>query len=252
MPLGPYRSLNPATKLVVALAEAALAFLTGAWLGPIAVLVVVVASAAWAGVLRQLGLVAAVTIPVVASIMLINTFLLPGAHDAIFRLGPLAPTWSGLAFGLQVTLRLLAMSLALALVYLTTAMDDLLSDLERRGLGRRATFVVGAALRMVPRMIERGSEIVDSQRARGLASEGRIWQRARGVVPLAGPMIFGALIEVEEQTMALEARAFTAPGRRTVLRTLPDDRGQRTLRWALVVLTLAAVVGAATGTMKLP
>jgi len=252
VPTGHYRVLNPTTKLVIAVAEATLAFVTGAWLGPIVILAAVTASAVWAGVLHQLGVVAAITLPVVASIMLVNTFLLPGAHDPIVQLGPFAPTWSGLAFGLQVTLRLLAMSLALALVYLTTHMDDLLADLERRGLGRRAIFVVGAALQMVPRMVDRGSEIVDSQRARGMTSEGRFWQRARGVVPLVGPMIFSALIEVEEQTMALEARAFTAAGRRTVLRRLPDSSRQRALRWILGLLTLVAILGATTHSLRLP
>ena len=49
--------------------------------------------------------------PIVGSILLINLFLLPGAADPIARLGPLAPTWSGLWFGLETTARLLAFSL---------------------------------------------------------------------------------------------------------------------------------------------
>ena len=53
-----------------------------------------------------------------------------------------------------------------------------------------------------------------------------IWRRARGVVPLAAPLVFGALTEVEERTMALEARAFTAPGRQTLLR-VPPRSGRR-------------------------
>ncbi|MGZ6341019.1 MAG: energy-coupling factor transporter transmembrane component T [Candidatus Limnocylindrales bacterium] len=238
---GPYRSLNPTTKLVLAVAEALTAFLLGTWLGPLVALAVVVASAFVAGVLRPLAVVAAIALPVVGSIMLVNTFVLPGATDAIFRIGPLAPTWSGLVFGLQTTLRLLAMSLALALVYLTTDVDDLLVDLERRGLGRRAAFVVGAALQTVPRMVERASEIVDAQRARGLDTEGRFWRRVRGVVPLAAPLIFGALTDVEERTVALEARAFTAPGRRTLLRAPLDRPVERLVRWAAVLLVLALV-----------
>ncbi|HXQ95841.1 MAG TPA: energy-coupling factor transporter transmembrane component T [Candidatus Acidoferrales bacterium] len=249
---GSYRSLNPTTKLVVGVVEVAAAFILGHWIGPLLVLAVLAVAACIAQVARQLAIVASLTFPVVGSIVVINTFLLPGAHDPIVRLGPLAPTWSGLAFGTEVTLRLLAISLALALVYLTTPTDDLLSDLERRGVGRRLIFVVGAAVNMVPRTIERAAEIIDAQRARALDTEGRFWRRARGVIPLAGPMIFGALTEVEEQTMALEARAFSAPVRRTVLRTLPDSGRQRTVRWVLFLGTLAAVAAEIAGVLHLP
>ncbi len=249
---GPYRALNPTTKLGIGLAEVVCAFVLGHWTGPVLALLVLGASALLAGVMRKLALVASLTLPVVGSILLINTFLLPGATDAIVRVGPLAPTWSGLSFGVQVTLRLLAISLALALVYLTTPTDDLLSDLESRGIGRRLVFVVGSAVGTVPRMVERAAEIVDAQRARALDTEGRFWRRARGVVPLAAPMIFGALTEVEEQTMALEARAFSAPARRTILRRLPDSPAQRLLRWVLFLGAVAAVAAEIAGVLHLP
>jgi energy-coupling factor transport system permease protein len=252
IPTGPYRRLNPATKLIVALTEVIVALTGGAWLGPLLVLAAVLASAAVAQTVRRLAVVAAVTFPVVISILVVNTFVYPGASDRITTLGPLAPTWSGLAFGVQVTLRLLAMSLALALVYLTTPADDLLADLERRGLGRRAVFVVGATLRMVPWTIERGVAIVEAQRARGLPNEGRPWQRVRGVLPLVGPVISGALLAVEERALALEARAFTAPGRRTALRVLPDSRAQQAARWALTGGAVASIVVALGGWVRLP
>ena len=244
--------MNPTTKLVIGIAEVVVSFAIGRWTGPVMVLLILTAVSSLAGVARQLALVTALTLPVVGSILLINTFLLPGAHDPIVRFGPLAPTWSGLAFGLQVTLRLLAISLALALVYLTTGIDDLLSDIERRGVGRRLVFVVGAAVNTVPRTIERASEIIDAQRARALDTEGRFWRRARGVVPLVAPVIFGALTEVEEQTMALEARAFSAPARRTVLRTLPDSAAQRVARWVLFLGAIAAIAAEIAGVLHLP
>ena len=89
-------------------------------------------------------------------------------------------------------------------------------------------------------MIDRAGEITDAQRARGLDTQGRIWRRVRGLVPLAGPLVLGALAEVEERTMALEARAFTAPGKRTVLRVLPDSGSQRAVRWLVAIATIVA------------
>jgi energy-coupling factor transport system permease protein len=242
-PAGFYRSLNPATKLAVAALEVVTAFLVPGWAGPLAVLAVVVFTAAFARRFRRAALIALATAPVVGSIVVVNLFLLPGASDPIVRLGPIAPTWSGLSFGLQTTVRFLAFSLAIGLVYLTTAIDDLLADLSRRRLGRRAVFVVGAAVQTVPRTIERAGEIVDAQRARGLDTEGRFYRRAAGIVPLAAPLILGALAEVEERTLALEARAFTAPGRPTLLRVPADPPFHRLMRWA-ALLALVALVAA--------
>ena len=246
-PSGFYRSANPGTKLAVAALEVVAAFVLPGWVGPLLVLAVVLATAAMARRMRGLGAIALATSPIVGSILVINLFLLPGASDPIARLGPLAPTWSGLSFGLQTVARLLAFSLAIGLVYLTTAVDDLLADLARRGLGRRVIFVVGAAVQMVPATIERAGEIVDAQRSRGMDTEGRIWRRARGVLPLAAPVVFGALTEVEERTMALEARAFTAPGRQTLLRVPADRPMDRVVRWAAIIALVAMVVLRVTG-----
>jgi energy-coupling factor transport system permease protein len=251
-PHGTYHALNPTTKLVIAFAEAAVAFGVRGWTGPLAVLAVLTLTAFASGVARRMVPFAIATIPLVISILLVNTLLYPGATDVILRIGPLAPTWSGLTAALQATFRVIAFALSAAILGLTTPTDDLLSDLERRGLGRRGTFVIGSAIRMVPRIGERAREITDSQRARGMDTQGSVARRVRGVIPLAGPMIFGALTEVEEQTMALEARAFSAPSRRTVLRSLPDSGLQRAVRWVLLLGALAAIVAEITGVLHLP
>ena len=63
------------------------------------------------------------------------------------------------------------------------------------------------------------------------------------IVGLVGPVILGSIAEVEERTMALEARGFTRPGRRTLLWMPPDSRKQAIARWALLaglVLAIAA------------
>jgi energy-coupling factor transport system permease protein len=251
-PHGAYQSLSPTTKLVIAFAEAAIAFGIRGWTGPLAVLVVLAVTAVAAGITRRMLPFALATIPLVISILLVNTLLYPGATDVIVRVGPLDPTWSGLTAALQATLRVIAFALSAAILGLTTPTDDLLADLERRGLGRRGSFVIGSAIRMVPRMSERAGEITDSQRARGMDTEGGVRRRIRGIVPLAGPMVFGALTEVEEQTMALEARAFSAPGRRTMLRRLPDSAAQRVLRWVLFLGAVAAIVAEIAGLLRLP
>jgi energy-coupling factor transport system permease protein len=249
---GAYRRLNPTTKLVVAFALALVAFGVRGWTGPLVVLVIVAATAVVAGVTRQMRPFVLATIPLIASILLINIFFFPGAQDVIFRIGPIAATASGLTAALQAALRVVAFALSVAVFSLTTATDDLLVDLERRGLGRRGVFVIGSAIRTIPRMAERAAEIVESQRARALDTEGSPLRRIRGVLPLAGPMILGALTDVEERTMALEARAFSATGRRTTLRPIPDSPAQRVVRWVVGLGAIALVVATIAGALDLP
>jgi energy-coupling factor transport system permease protein len=252
IPVRPYLALHPVTKATLAMVGAIVAFGVRGWTGPAVVFVAVVVSGAVAGVLRRTLPFALATIPLVASILVVNTFLYPNAKDAIVTIGPLTPTWTGAAAALQATLRVVAFGLSAAVFALTTPIDDLLVELERRGLGRRGAFVVGSALGSIPRTVERAREVTDAQRARGMDTEGGLPRRFRGLVPLIGPVVFGALAEVEERTMALEARAFTAPGRRTLLRKLPDSRPQRLARWALLVGSMCLVGVSLTGVVKLP
>lgn len=162
-----------------------------------------------------------------------NLFFFPGARDVLFALGPLRATAEGLTFALEVLVRLLAFAGAITLFYLTTTAAELVVDLERRGVSPRMAFVAMASVRAVPAMLERAAAVAAAQRARGLDTEGNPWRRARGVLPLAGPALLGALAEVEERTLALEARGFSRPGRRTLLWAPPDTPGERLARWVI-------------------
>lgn len=200
-----------------------------------------------AGVVRGYLPYLAGTALLLTSILLINTFLYPNATDVLFRIGPFSATGTGLIAASQAALRVLAFATSVALFALTTRTDELVDDLERRGLGRRAAFVLMTAIGTVPRLNERAREIVDSQRSRGLDTQGGLIARMRGLVPLAGPLVLSALTEVEHRTMALEARAFAAPGRRTVLRVYPDSGTQRALRWGLFLGTITISIVAVGG-----
>jgi len=92
----------------------------------------------------------------------------------------------------------------------------------------------------VPDMTARATAILEAQRSRGLETQ-RGFSKARAIVPLLGPLVVGALVDVEERAMALESRAYTAPGPKTSLRVLVDTNGQRIARW-LLLLGIAALI----------
>jgi len=179
--------------------------------------------------------------PIAISAFVVNLFFYPGAETVLVRIGPITATAEGLAFAIEILVRILAISGAVTLFYLTTRPSDLVVDLERRGVSPRVGFVANASVQTVPAMVDRAQQITAAQRARGLDTEGSVWRRIRGIVPIVGPVILGSIAEVEERTMSLEARGFTRPGRRTLLWMPPDSRMQTIARWALVAALALAI-----------
>jgi energy-coupling factor transport system permease protein len=208
---------------------------------------VVLPGALIAGVLgRSVRVAIAVSLPIAVSVALVSVFLRPGA-TVLFAIGPFEATLEGVDIAAQLLLRLFVMAMALAVFGLTTPPRALVADLERRGVSPRLTFAVAATLETVPAMVERARTIHAAQRSRALDTEGSIGARLRGVIPLIAPVLLTSLGEVEERSLALDARAFGRPGLREPLWT-PSDRGwERVLRWLLVVGLVAVLVARAAG-----
>lgn len=238
-----YHRLNPLTKATIATVTAVAAVIIGGLLGPaIVVAVAVLLPAALAGVLVRLVRTSLLfALPLAASAFLVNLFFFPEGRTVLFAIGPITATAEGLAFALEILVRILAIGGAITLFYLTTPPAGLIVDLERRGVSPRLAFVANASVQTVPALVERAGQITAAQRARGLDTEGSIARRIRGVLPIVGPVILGSLAEVEERTMALEARGFTRPGRRTLLWAPPDSGRERIARW-LLLLALVTMV----------
>jgi energy-coupling factor transport system permease protein len=213
----------------------------GGYLGPIVLILVMLALATAAGVARQLVRASVLlSLPIAVSVILVSVFTRPGA-TVLFSLGPFDATAEGVDFAAQTIVRLLAISLSIGLFILTTDSRAFVLDLERRGVSPRFAFVALATVEAVPTLVERAATISASQRARGLDTEGSVRARLAGVLPLVGPAVITSLSDVEERSLALESRAFSRPGRRHLLWSMPDSGRERALRWLLV----AALVGIA-------
>jgi energy-coupling factor transport system permease protein len=230
----------------------ALAVLAGGLLGPALLTLVAVVLPALIGriLVRLLRTALLLTLPIAISVLVVNLFFFPGGRDVLFQVGPITATAEGLGFALETLARIGAISGAITLFYLTTPPSALVLDLEHRGVSSRVAFVALSAVQTVPALVERAATITAAQRARGLDTEGSLWRRLRGVLPLAGPVLLGSITEVEERTMALEARGFTRPGRRTLLWWPADSPPQRVARWLLVLAVPALLVARGLGWLR--
>jgi len=199
---------------------------------------------------RYLRNLAVGTLPAIASIIVINGFFFPGAVDVLFSLGPFHLTREGLEWGLPIAARIVAaVAVTLAFV-MSTRPDDLMEALVERGTNPKLAFVVLGAIQTIPRMVDKANRILDAQQARGLRTTGSYVTRTRAVLPLLGPLVIGSLIDVRERSLALEARAFGTPVRRTAFRELvmaPRDRWSARVAIVLLLVLLTYAVGRLAG-----
>jgi energy-coupling factor transport system permease protein len=219
----------------------------GGYLGPIAIIAIMLVLAARANVVGRLVRVSLLlTLPIAISVVLVSVFTRAGT-TVLFEIGPFDATAEGVDFAGQTLVRLLAISLSIGLFVMTTDPRAFVLDLERRGVSPRFAFVAVATIEAVPTIIDRATVIAESQRARGLDTEGSIRARLRGLLPMIGPVILSSLTDVEERSLALESRAFSRPGRRHLLWAMADTGWERVLRWLLVLGLLIAVIARLTG-----
>jgi energy-coupling factor transport system permease protein len=226
---------HPLTKVAIsAFLISATSLLPWPYIPPIVCLVVVLL-ASIGGVVRRLFRAALIfLLPVAFSLFLIQGLLFPPSKITPLALGPITIWREGLVFALVASIRILALISSVMLVIQTTHPADLAFALTERGLPNNIGYLVLVALQLVPDMSARASAILETQQSRGLETKGRI-RRLRALPSLVGPLVVGALVDVEERAMALESRAYTATGPKTSLRQLTDSGGQRLARLFLLL-----------------
>lgn len=183
-----------------------------------------------------------ILLPLAISLFLVQGFFNPGGETVLFQIGPFSLKTEGILFGAAVLVRLMVVTLATMLFIVTTHPADLTLALTQIGVPREIAYVLLSALQLIPRMSARATAIMNAQRARGLPTEGNLWVRASALFPLLSPLITSALQETEERALALEVRAFRAPGSKTSWRQLDDSPAQRIARWLLLLTALAVFV----------
>ena len=228
--------MNPLTKLTVAgfLLVGGLV-LPGIWSNYFLLVLVVFPLALIARVFKELVRSAIkITLPFAISVFLIQGFLWTNGTP-IAWIGPFSLKLEGLRFAIASTGRILVLVSSFTSFAFTTRPDVLMNTLSQRGLPSSLAYIIVSTVQIVPRFQARAAGILDAQRARGLETEGNFIQRTRAVIPLVVPLILSSLIDVEERALAIEARAFNHPGRKTSLVEIQEAGWEPLARWFLAV-----------------
>ncbi|MGH7408634.1 MAG: energy-coupling factor transporter transmembrane component T family protein [Candidatus Methylomirabilales bacterium] len=236
--------LNPLTKLTYTLVALALLFVWPRWEVSLSVLALAVILLTSAGAVGRFLTVtwglAAVFIP---TLFIIQGLWHPGNRTVLLTLGPLQVGREGVLFAADLSLRLLAILATSLFLMLTTRPSGLVEALVAHGFPPRMGYALQLSLQILPTMAATARRIAVVQQARGIEVGGTLLARARGLLPLLGPLLRVSLVAVQERAMALEVRGFGARGRRTSFAEQPDRAWERGARWVLAASLAAVAAG---------
>ena len=134
---------------------------------------------------------------------------------------------------------ILNMLLAFAILVLTTAPEELVEELEKKGFSPKFGYIINSVFQIIPEMIGTMHTISDAQRSRGMETEGNLRTRIKAFLPLISPVVMSALTNTRERAIALEVRGFGARARKTYLYEHPYQKNDQIIKW----LSLAALAG---------
>ncbi|MFN2355097.1 MAG: energy-coupling factor transporter transmembrane protein EcfT [Desulfopila sp.] len=183
-----------------------------------------------------------VFLPLLLFMVPIHGFLYPDNQSVALHLYGLNVYQEGLLFAFKTLLHLAVILLASLLFVFTTHPADLITAISHSGKSPTLAYLLGSPLLIMSAVQERIATIQSAQRARGLDTEGNVIRRFCSLAPMIIPLVVGAIVEIEQRSIALEVRGFKAPGHKTSLRIIADSKFQRLGRWLMVMIPACIVV----------
>lgn len=115
----------------------------------------------------------------------------------------------GLRFSATLCLRLIGATLPLMIMLSVTKMSDLTNAMcAQLRIPYRYTFVFITALRFIPVLMREMADVMEAQKARGVALDGGFLHKIRLIPPLCVPLLVASVQRMEENALAAELRGF--------------------------------------------
>ena len=154
-------------------------------------------------------------------LFLVRSCFSPG-ENVLFQLWGIKLTTEGIAIGLRSASLVLSFSGAFILFIQLTPMSKLMYSLEKKGMSHVVSYITLSSFQSITDLGASAKIILESQKARGIETEGNVFQRIKAYIPVLGPLVLNAISSTEEKTIAMDARAFSAPVEHTFLCELPS------------------------------
>ena len=154
-------------------------------------------------------------------LFLIQSLFNPVGKTVLLEIAPgIAFKKEGVNLAIIIIARILAIFGSMYILTLTTHPTDLMVSIAKLGVPYKFVYATLSTLNIVPMLNARIQTIKEAQMSRGLKVEGNPLVRIKAFIPLITPLLLGSIIEAQERALALEARGFSAPVKKTFLREL--------------------------------
>lgn len=214
------KDLNPLNKINVWIIIGVTAMVFKDWRFGAAAIVAYLLLAVWLGIFRSFIKMFAVCVVFLGVFMTVTrVFIHRNEGSPLFSVLGFTVTDAALENGLDMSAFLLGFSGALFILFLTTPMRDIMLALEQKGWVKPATsYIVLVSFKTITELTNNMRTILESQKARGIETEGNIWVRFKSAFPTISPMVLGAISYTEEKCISMESRAFSNESGHTYLR----------------------------------
>lgn len=238
--------LNPLTNLYIILALAIISALFGNGTAIICVLVMIGMAFTYRTGKEYLKLWVKMIFFVTVVCFIFQILFIPG-DTVIWKLWVFSITQEGLDKAVSLCSKILGIGSAAILSVKILNLNKLMAVLEKKGVSPTVSYVLMSTASIIPQMNKKMGTILEAQKSRGIEMESNLIVRAKAFFPSVGPLILNSIVSAEERAITLEARAFSAPCKKTTLHEIPDTGTDKAVR----ILAIAAVVAAIGGKIVL-
>ena len=175
------------------------------------------------------------------AIFIIQSLFIP-AGEVWLKFGFISVYKEGVMKAIGLTSKLTAIVSALTMLTLITPVKDFTLALEKKGLNPKAAFILMLTLQTIPEMKKQADVIMDSQKARGIETEGNVFVRAKALIPIFIPLVLSSIANTEERAITLEARGFSIGEKRTILYDIEETKNDKIMKVILAIFIVLSIV----------
>ena len=175
------------------------------------------------------------------AIFIIQSLFIP-AGEVWLKFGFISVYKEGVMKAIGLTSKLTAIVSALTMLTLITPIKDFTLALEKKGLNPKAAFILMLTLQTIPEMKKQADVIMDSQKARGIETEGNVFVRAKALIPIFIPLVLSSIANTEERAITLEARGFSVGEKRTILYDIEETKNDKIMKVILAIFIVLSIV----------
>lgn len=175
------------------------------------------------------------------AIFIIQSLFIP-AGEVWLKFGFISVYKEGVMKAIGLTSKLTAIVSALTMLTLITPVKDFTLALEKKGLNPKAAFILMLTLQTIPEMKKQADVIMDSQKARGIETEGNVFVRAKALIPIFILLVLSSIANTEERAITLEARGFSVGEKRTILYDIEETKNDKIMKVILAIFIVLSIV----------